>query len=125
MSQISPKQELFCSLHNQNTIQHNRWVKRNTLFSLFPLFFFWTVMHKPVQNKTIYTLIHNTTSSNPSDTFPSTHFPQCQRVVPTSMKKATLAALRTVGMWDSLLSSYSISLLLIILTSSNIQLNNQ
>lgn len=79
MSQISPKQELFCSLHNQNTIQHNRRVKRNTLFSLSP-HFFWTVMHKPVQNKTVYTLIHNITSNNPSDRFSSTYFLQCQRV---------------------------------------------
>lgn len=73
------QEELFCSPHNQSTIQPNRWVKRNTLFSL-PPHFVWTVMHKTVQNKTIYTLIHNTTSNNPSDRFFSTCFPWCQRI---------------------------------------------
>lgn len=52
--------------------------KKHTVLPFPP--FFWTVMHKLVQNKTIYTLIHNMTSNNPSDRFSSTYFLQCQRV---------------------------------------------
>lgn len=51
-----PNHEIFCSSHNQNTGQHNTWVKRKTFFSLFP-HFVWTAMHRTVQNKNTYALI--------------------------------------------------------------------
>lgn len=78
---VCPKQEVFCSPHNQSTIQPNRWVDGEKKHTVLPFpHFVWTVVHKTVQNKTIDTLRHNTTSNNPWDRFFTTYFPWCQRI---------------------------------------------